>query len=189
MAIDGVNIQGRNIKNGYVPLHEAAKHGNLSAVEELLLANAPLLPRTAMGEFPIDLAKEYQHQDVVSFLESYKLPAAKSCRSQWYHGTLRREEAVELLQEYANNLQKQQQLLEQSLSNDLETIDDGSDRKDESNPEQTTVTDLSSGAFLIRISERKNTGFGYVLTMLYNNVVKNFIISQSVRIDELFSLL
>lgn len=181
MAIEGVNIQGRNIKNGYVPLHEAAKHGNLSAVEELLSANAPLLPRTAMGEFPIDLAKEFNNKDVVTFLENYKLPAAKSCRSQWYHGTLRREEAIELLQEYATNLKKQQQLLDQSMLNDLEAIENSCSTSE--HILDTGLPDITSGAFLIRISERKNTGYGYVLTMLYNNVIKNFIISQSVRLS------
>ncbi|KAM7345659.1 SH2 ankyrin repeat kinase [Cochliomyia hominivorax] len=143
------NVQGRNIKNGYVPLHEAAKHGNLDAVKELLAVKAPLLPRTSMGEFPIDLAKEANHVDVVCYLEAYKLCPANTLKSQWYHGTLTRDEAVDVVKNFATQL-------------------------------KTDTSDLdTSGCFLVRFSERKVSGSGYVLTLLFDNVVKNFIISQS----------
>lgn len=161
------NVQGRNIRNGYVPLHEAAKHGNLEAVKELLSVHVPLLPRTSIGEFPIDLAKEANHEDVVGFLDAYKLRPANTFKSQWYHGTLSREEAVEVLKSYADNLKE-------SLEKD-----------------QTTATNIDidvSGCFLVRFSERKSIGSGYVLTLLYDNVVKNFIISQSVSIFTLYVL-
>jgi len=77
-----------------VPLHEAAKHGNLEAVQELLLAEAPPLPRTSSGEFPFDLAKEAGQTAVEEFLLNYKLPPANTTREQWYHGTLTRDEAL-----------------------------------------------------------------------------------------------
>lgn len=151
----GANIQGRNIRNGYVALHEAAKNGNLEVVKELLSANAPLLPRTSVGEFPIDLAKENNHKEVVLFLENYKLSPASTFKSQWYHGTLTREEAVNALNEFADNLKKS------GTHNESEIC--------------------TSGSFLLRFSPRKTTGGGgYVLTLLYDNVAKNFIISQSV---------
>ncbi|KAI8122408.1 Tyrosine-protein kinase shark [Lucilia cuprina] len=153
------NVQGRNIKNGYVPLHEAAKHGNLDAVKELLAVKAPLLPRTSMGEFPIDLAKEANHTAVVSFLEAYKLGPANAFKSQWYHGTLTRDEAVNVLKSFASNMQR-----EKLDSSTVSTLNENID---------------TSGCFLVRFSERKNVGSGYVLTLLFDNVAKNFIISQS----------
>lgn len=103
-----------------------------------------------MGEFPIDLAKEANQLDVVSYLEAYKLGPANTFKSQWYHGTLTRDEAVNVLKSYALQMQ-----------NDNADID-------------------TSGCFLVRFSERKNAGSGYVLTLLFDNIAKNFIISQSV---------
>lgn len=149
-------------------MHEAAKHGNLDAVRELLAVKAPLLSRTSMGEFPIDLAKEANHQEVISFLEAYKLGPANTFKSQWYHGTLSRDEAVEVLKVYADNMQKG---TERSLS-------PGTPTSESSKPNERAVD--TSGCFLVRFSERKNAGSGYVLTLLFDNVAKNFIISQSV---------
>lgn len=142
------NVQGRNIDNGYVPLHEAAKHGNLEAVQELLLAEAPPLPRTSSGEFPFDLAKEAGQTAVEEFLLNYKLPPANTTRDQWYHGTLTREEAVAILKKHAKELLAKQ-------------------------PEVDT-----SGCFLVRYSESPAAS-GLVLTLLSDQVVKNFRISQA----------
>lgn len=154
-----------------MPLHEAAKHGNLDVVKELLGVKAPLLPRTSMGEFPIDLAKEANHTEVVSFLEDYKLGTANTFKSQWYHGTLTREEAIEVLKRFAASMQKEKtELLEKDASKSKEIID-------------------TSGCFLVRFSERKNVGSGYVLTLLFDNVAKNFIISQSVSMFTMFFII
>ncbi|XP_033156087.1 tyrosine-protein kinase Shark [Drosophila mauritiana] len=142
------NVQGRNIDNGYVPLHEAAKHGNLEAVQELLLAEAPPLPRTSSGEFPFDLAKEAGQTAVEEFLLNYKLPPANTTRDQWYHGTLTRDEAVAILKKHAKELLAKQ-------------------------PEVDT-----SGCFLVRYSESPAAS-GLVLTLLSDQVVKNFRISQA----------
>ncbi|XP_054738146.1 tyrosine-protein kinase Shark [Anastrepha obliqua] len=164
------NVQGRNIKNGYVPLHEAAKNGNLEAVKELLESHAPLLPRTTSGEFPIDLAREAGQVAVVNFLSDYKLPAAKTKKKLWYHGTLTREEAVNNLQRFAEKItvmseeQLEHNFNVQQASNEGKLID-------------------SSGCFLVRYSDRS----GYVLTLLFEGQVKNFKISQSSKylyIDE-----
>ncbi|XP_016986006.1 tyrosine-protein kinase Shark isoform X2 [Drosophila rhopaloa] len=142
------NVQGRNIENGYVPLHEAAKHGNLEAVQELLLAEAPPLPRTSSGEFPFDLAKEAGQTAVEEFLLGYKLPPANTTRDQWYHGTLTRDEAVAILKKHAKELVAKQSQID------------------------------TSGCFLVRYSESPAAS-GLVLTLLSDQVVKNFRISQA----------
>ncbi|SPP74726.1 tyrosine-protein kinase Shark [Drosophila guanche] len=142
------NVQGRNIENGFVPLHEAAKHGNLEAVQELLLAEAPLLPRTSSGEFPFDLAKEAGQTSVEQFLLNYKLPPASTTREQWYHGTQTRDEAVAMLTQYAKELLAKQPGVD------------------------------TSGCFLVRYSESPAAS-GLVLTLLSDQVVKNFRISQA----------
>ncbi|KAH8372808.1 hypothetical protein KR009_005169 [Drosophila setifemur] len=142
------NVQGRNIENGYVPLHEAAKHGNLDAVQELLLAEAPPLPRTTSGEFPFDLAKEAGQTAVEEFLLNYKLPPANTKREHWFHGTLTRDEAVSILMQHAKEMLAKQPQID------------------------------TSGSFLVRYSESAAAS-GLVLTLLSDQMVKNFRISQA----------
>nr|XP_014098252.1 tyrosine-protein kinase Shark isoform X2 [Bactrocera oleae] len=153
------NVQGRNIKNGYVPLHDACKNGNIDAVKVLLQSNAPLLPRTTSGEFPIDLAREAGKVDVVKYLSDYKLPAVQTKQSLWYHGTLTREEAIESLQRFAKRKNFDANVINNNghlnTSNEEIKID-------------------ASGSFLIRYSDRS----GFVLTLLFESHVKNFKISQ-----------
>ncbi|KAH8384584.1 hypothetical protein KR093_001801 [Drosophila rubida] len=146
------NVEERNIENGYVPLHEAAKYGNLEAIQVLLSAQAPLLPRTSSGEFPFDLAKEAGQTAVEEFLLNYKLPAASTSRENWYHSTLKRDEAIAILMQFANRLERKQQALGQIVD--------------------------TSGCFLVRYSESPSAS-GYVLTLLSDQVAKNFRISQA----------
>lgn len=148
-------MEGRNIDNGYVPLHEAAKHGNLEAVQELLSAQAPLLPRTTSGEFPFDLAKETGQTAVEEYLLNYKLPPATTSRDLWYHSTLKRDEAIDILKQFANQLQRKQIAAGEPVD--------------------------TSGSFLVRYSESPagTAATGYVLTLLSDQVVKNFRISQA----------
>ncbi|KAH8405153.1 hypothetical protein KR222_005442 [Zaprionus bogoriensis] len=148
----GANVEGRNIDNGYVPLHEAAKHGNLEAVQELLAAQAPLLPRTSSGEFPFDLAKEAGQTAVEEYLLNYKLPPASTSREHWYHSTLKRDEAIDILRQFANQLQRKQLAAGQPAD--------------------------TSGCFLVRYSESP-AATGFVLTLLSDQVAKNFRISQA----------
>ncbi len=62
------DIQARNNITGFVPLHDAAKHGNLDVVRELLSLGVPHLPRSAYGELPIDFAKDGGHTEVEKYL-------------------------------------------------------------------------------------------------------------------------
>lgn len=165
------NVQGRNIKNGYVPLHDACKAGNIDAVKVLLESNAPLLPRTTSGEFPIDLAREAGKEAVVKYLTDYKLPAAQSKRCLWYHGTLTREEAVESLQRFVKR---------RNFTVKEKNVNNNQHHADISNED---IRIDGSGSFLVRYSDRS----GFVLTLLFESQVKNFIISQSSKylyIDE-----
>lgn len=134
-------------------MHDASKSGNLEAVKELLDAHAPHLPRTTLGEFPIYLAQEAGQGEVVKFLSEYKLPAAKTKKNLWYHGTLTREEAIKSLKNFAERMPA----LKEFEVKDNDMMD-------------------SSGCFLVRYSDRS----GFVLTLLFQEQVKNFKISQSV---------
>lgn len=96
----GANIQARNTENGRVALHEAASRGNKQVIQELLSLNAPCKPRTTNKQFPVDLARENGHLDCVSMLLNYKSPVPKTNRNHWFHGTMSRQEAERLINEY-----------------------------------------------------------------------------------------
>ncbi|XP_055373140.1 tyrosine-protein kinase Shark [Condylostylus longicornis] len=147
------NIHIRNITTGYVPLHDAAKSGNLEIVKLLLELDAAHLARTSSGEFPLDLAIEAGHHDVINLLKNYIPKPPNTNKDHWYHGTLSRDEAVLLLNEFAEECRKRPK------------ENNCSDSNDKNDP---------SGLFLIRFSNRT----GYVLTLLADNEVRNFKIQQ-----------
>lgn len=69
MLLDAkANIQARNNTTGCVPLHDAAKKGNFDAVKELLKFGAPHLPRSTLGELPVDFSKENGFKDIAEYL-------------------------------------------------------------------------------------------------------------------------
>lgn len=96
VSVDKNLIQLRNNQTGHVPLHYAAKSGNLEIVKFLLSKHAAPMPRTTDGLFPADLAKP--ESGIAEFLTDYKAPIS-TLRNKWDHGTLDRKEACNLLME------------------------------------------------------------------------------------------
>lgn len=94
----GANIQMRNHDTYWVPLHEAASRGYCQVVQTLLALNAPARPRTAKDQTPEDLAMQNRHYECAKLLRNYKEPIPKTSRDLWYHGTLDRNEAKNLLE-------------------------------------------------------------------------------------------
>uniref|UniRef100_A0A1B6K422 SH2 domain-containing protein n=2 Tax=Homalodisca liturata TaxID=320908 RepID=A0A1B6K422_9HEMI len=91
------NVQIRNPSTGCVPLHEAASRGHKEVVQALLSMKAPLLPRTAANQTPYDLALQNGFESLAQLLSSHKLPEPTTNKSEWYHGTLDRNEATSVL--------------------------------------------------------------------------------------------
>lgn len=83
-------------------MHEAAHRGYIEVVKVLLALNAPVNPRTMNNDVPWQLARTAGHRDCADLLERYEGPVPKTHRSLWYHGTLGRNEAVELIQQSGN---------------------------------------------------------------------------------------
>lgn len=152
-------IQSRNSENGLVPLHFAAKSGNLEIVKYLLANKAPSLPRGSDGLFPKDLAQ--RDSGVVEILEEYT-PPVSTFRSKWDHGTLGRREAFNFLYEKREELYEK--LREEYPQGENPYVNTGKD-------------ELISGLFLVRLSERNS---GYVITMLHNDEIKNYRIQKDV---------
>ncbi|XP_077287655.1 SH2 ankyrin repeat kinase isoform X2 [Arctopsyche grandis] len=96
----GANVQTRHAQTGKVPLHEAAQYGHIDCVKALLDMNAPANPRTVENETPLTIAKQNGHTECYNMLKNYSPPTPKTYKSQWYHGTLNREEAVNILNDY-----------------------------------------------------------------------------------------
>ncbi|XP_052872451.1 tyrosine-protein kinase Shark [Anopheles cruzii] len=152
------NLQARNNENGWVPLHDAAENGNIETIQELLAHRVPHRPRSSYGEMPSDRARQRGHYAVVEFLNAYEPPRPHTSRDLWYHGTLERQMAVDYLKEHAAKLFPQ---LSPIANKENECLD---------GLEQST-----SGTYLVRYSVKQN---GDVLTMLYANEAKNFIIQR-----------
>lgn len=81
-------------------MHEAANRGCKEVVKELLSLNAPVNPRTNSNKLPAELATLRGHTECAEILENYETPSPKTHRSQWYHGTLDRNEAEKIIKSY-----------------------------------------------------------------------------------------
>lgn len=146
-----------------MPLHYAAKAGNLEIVKFLLSKKAPAMPRTVDGLFPRDFTRD---PEIIEYLNDFK-PVITTYKSKWDHGTLERKEAFRLL------LEKREELYEKLQS----------DYPHGENPYVNTSKEkdeLISGLFLVRLSERNS---GYVITMLHNDEIKNYKIEKVVSLD------
>ncbi|XP_047985430.1 tyrosine-protein kinase Shark [Leguminivora glycinivorella] len=100
------NYQMRHAPTGKVPLHDAAQRGHIDCIKVLLKLKAPANPRTLQQETPADLAKHHGHTECYQLLKNYKPDPPQTSKSQWYHGTLSRDEAVQTLEQYCkqNNI-------------------------------------------------------------------------------------
>lgn len=94
---NGATVQMRNTNTGWVALHEAASHGHKDIVEHLLRVGAPSRPRTNENMTPQQLAEENGYYQIAEILKNHEGPKPKTKKEDWYHGTLKREEAVDLL--------------------------------------------------------------------------------------------
>uniref|UniRef100_A0A182LYW1 Tyrosine-protein kinase n=1 Tax=Anopheles culicifacies TaxID=139723 RepID=A0A182LYW1_9DIPT len=159
------SLQARNSETGWVPLHEAADNGNMDAIRELLRHRVPHRPRTNFGEIPSDLARHRGHFQVVEFLNAYEPPRPQTYRDLWYHGTLERNTAVTYLKDYAAKL----------LPNIVHRQQQERDSNKENNECLDGLEQSTSGTYLVRYSAKQNVD---VLTMLYDNEPKNFIIQR-----------
>jgi ankyrin repeat protein len=154
-------IQSRNSETGLVPLHYAAKVGNLDIAQFLLANKAPHMPRTSSGLFPRDFCQ--RDSSIAEFLNEYK-PPINTYRNKWDHGTLGRKEAFSMLLEKREELYEK---LRQEYPLGENPYVNTNKEKDE----------LISGLFLVRLSERNS---GYVITMLHNDEIKNYRIESDV---------
>jgi ankyrin repeat protein len=82
-------------------LHEAAKGGNLNVVNLLLKNGVAVRSRNSSNQFPISGAIKYCHDDIVKVLNSY-VQNVKTTKDEWYHGTMERAEAKDVLTDYAD---------------------------------------------------------------------------------------
>lgn len=157
-------LHARNNETGLVPLHEAARAGSFEIVNLLLDHKAATMPRTSVGLFPSDYAREHNHIAIAEYLESY-IPPINTFTHKWHHGTLGREGARTLL------LEKRNELYEEYAKDESAYVNDSKE-----------INDLISGLFLVRSSER-NLGLD-VITMLHDDDdhknIRNYVINKFV---------
>lgn len=68
----------------------------------MLSLNAPVNPRNNDNLVPAQLARMNGFMECAEILEKYKYPTPKTQRSDWYHGTLGRQEAETIIKEYSD---------------------------------------------------------------------------------------
>ncbi|XP_033637567.1 tyrosine-protein kinase HTK16-like isoform X1 [Asterias rubens] len=90
----------RHPMTGWVPLHEAAMHGHTKCVHELLRFGAPCHPRSVDNDTPLDLARRYNHPETIRLFKNYQPATPKTMKVHWDHGTLDRNTAMEIIQNY-----------------------------------------------------------------------------------------
>jgi tyrosine-protein kinase len=160
-------IYARNTFTHEVPLHEAARAGNLDVVKILLNQKAASMPRTSDGIFPSIYAREKGHSAVAEYLENY-VPTCNTFSHKWHHGTLDREGARILLLKKRNELYEKYR--EEYAAEENMYVNDNKE-----------INDLISGLFLVRTSER-NGGLN-VITMLHDDDdqknIRNYVIHKS----------
>lgn len=89
---------------------------------------------------------------------------------QWYHGTLDRVESGAILRQYASKLAE-------NLKTESPTTGATSSDDENANTNESESETLTSGIFLVRYSKKENN---FVLTLLDNDQLKNFIIKKHV---------
>ncbi|CAH0562157.1 unnamed protein product [Brassicogethes aeneus] len=94
------NIQARSTENSCVPLHDAAICGHKDVINELLSLNVPVRPRNSQQKTPADLARENGHLECALMLENCQPRLPKSLKKDWYHGTLSRKEAEDMIRSH-----------------------------------------------------------------------------------------
>lgn len=89
-------IQVRSSETCEVALHVASRTGNIKIVEMLTKNNAALFTVNNIGEFPIKLAADNKHANVVIHLSSLS-QKQKNVQQNWSHGRMTRDKARSFL--------------------------------------------------------------------------------------------
>ncbi|XP_064455159.1 tyrosine-protein kinase HTK16-like isoform X2 [Ornithodoros turicata] len=93
----GADVQAREVATGRVPMHEAAENGCLDVIKVLLSFGAAARPRTLEDETPLDLALRGGHKECAHFLSVFQEAPSHTCKEDWLHTDVNREEAGHLL--------------------------------------------------------------------------------------------
>lgn len=99
-------IQRKDSETLEVALHLAARHGKTEIVKSLLNNGAAITPKNKEGKFPIDLAADGRHVEIVKLLTHCRAKV-KTSQDLWNHGSLSRDEAHELLKRTRRELRAQ----------------------------------------------------------------------------------
>ncbi|XP_045201645.2 tyrosine-protein kinase HTK16-like [Mercenaria mercenaria] len=92
------NVNERNPKSGWIPIHQAAYKGYLDCIKILLDYHSPYLPRADDDTTPLDLAENYEHADCVKEIEQFEQPKVITHKYDWFHPEIDRQGGQKLLE-------------------------------------------------------------------------------------------
>ncbi|KAL7669551.1 hypothetical protein ACOME3_010203 [Neoechinorhynchus agilis] len=92
----GAEINAVNLYKS-CPLHEASAHNSFACVSLLLEMGATPFPRDEQRRTPFDLAMANNSTEVVRLYTDFKFPDPGTKREEWFHGSISKVEAKNLL--------------------------------------------------------------------------------------------
>lgn len=92
------NVNERNPKSGWIPIHQAAYKGHLECIRILLDYHSPYLPRAEDESTPLDLAENYEHPECAKEIEKFDQPKIATHKYDWFHPEIDRQGAQKLLE-------------------------------------------------------------------------------------------
>ncbi|KAL4220114.1 hypothetical protein ACF0H5_020525 [Mactra antiquata] len=94
------NVNARNPKSGWIPIHQAAYQGHLKCLKILLDFHSPYLPRADDDDdtTPLDLAENYEHKDCFKEIDNFECQKVVTHKYDWFHPELDRHSAQKLLE-------------------------------------------------------------------------------------------
>ncbi|XP_052247537.1 tyrosine-protein kinase HTK16-like [Dreissena polymorpha] len=93
------NVNERNPKSGWSPLHMAAFKGHLECIKILLDFHSPYLPRAYDGTTtPLDLAENYSRQECLKEIDNFVPSKIVTHKKDWFHPEIDRAGAQKILE-------------------------------------------------------------------------------------------
>ncbi|KAH3722026.1 hypothetical protein DPMN_064975, partial [Dreissena polymorpha] len=93
------NVNERNPKSGWSPLHTAAFKGHLECIKILLDFHSPYLPRAYDGTTtPLDLAENYSRQECLKEIDNFVPSKIVTHKKDWFHPEIDRAGAQKILE-------------------------------------------------------------------------------------------
>ncbi|XP_052783890.1 tyrosine-protein kinase HTK16-like isoform X2 [Mya arenaria] len=92
------DVNMRNPKSGWTPMHQAAYKGHLECIKILLDFHSPYFARADDGVTPLDLTENYEHKHCFDELDKFEPSNIVTHKKDWFHPEIDRVGAQKILE-------------------------------------------------------------------------------------------